>query len=103
MVFVVPVFEIKKGLDPPDTKFDLKAAIGRQEVRPFHNAVRRKMLLLTYFTFNLVLLVVPLAGRASEVARTADEFGRDADRIQRLLGQKLGALLHWSQGSKIDL
>jgi len=40
VVFVVPVFEIKKGLHPPTTKNELIKGYTDKEIRPFHNAVR---------------------------------------------------------------
>ena len=40
VVFVIPVFEIKKGLHPPTTKKELMKGYENKELRPFHNAVR---------------------------------------------------------------
>ena len=40
VVFVVPVFEIKKGLECPNDKNELVTACRENTVRPFHNKVR---------------------------------------------------------------
>ena len=39
VVFVVPVFEIKKGLECPNNKNELVTACRDNTVRPFHNKV----------------------------------------------------------------
>lgn len=40
IVFVIPVFERKKGIPAPNTKNELLAGCEEKTIRPFHNAVK---------------------------------------------------------------
>lgn len=96
-VFVVPVFEKKKGSTCPDNKRELAESCGKNEVRSFHEEVNISV--APRFQ-NSDLQMVPRAGTAEEVASDSGPI-EARNKLQFLLDQVLGAFLHCFSASSI--